>query len=239
MSVQLAAGRDPLLCSPRSMMRMVCIAAPSRIGWPVEERIALGVSNVRMVVAGCVRECVSVGQSSCAAVCSPARLLAWASNVDLHLVCRCEQFKASGPSGRSAQGGEVPSSSDPKPPSFSFGYALCVGRCLGVNVRACLHPRRHGAYRKGAPALPSACAPALLVNQASFVLHLQSEREREDVRACVEGICARLSSSYKTQPHPSLHASRDIDAAGTLAMVQAPLAHGQGRWSRREVRCEG
>ena len=43
MSVQLAAGRDPLLCGPRSMMRMVCIAAASRIGWPVEERIALGV----------------------------------------------------------------------------------------------------------------------------------------------------------------------------------------------------
>ena len=49
------------------------------------------------------------------------------------------------------------------------------------------------------------------------MLHLQSEREREDVRACVEGICARLPSSYKTQPHPSLHVSRDIDAAGTLA----------------------
>ena len=43
MSVQLAAGLDPLLCSARSM-RTLCFAA-NRIGWPVEERIALGVNT--------------------------------------------------------------------------------------------------------------------------------------------------------------------------------------------------
>ena len=47
MSVQLAAGLDPLLGSARSM-RTLCFAA-NRIGWPVED-IALGV-NTRMVVA--------------------------------------------------------------------------------------------------------------------------------------------------------------------------------------------
>ena len=49
MSVQLAAGLDPLLGSARTM-RTLCFAA-NRIGWPVEERIALSV-NTRMVDAG-------------------------------------------------------------------------------------------------------------------------------------------------------------------------------------------
>ena len=55
------------------------------------------------------------------------------------------------------------------------------------------------------------------------------------MRACVEGVCARLPSSYKTQPHPSLHASRDIDAAGTLAMVQALSL--TGRAGGADARC--